>query len=296
MSPLLAGLGLALVASLLLNGSYLLQHAGASSAPTVTPLHPLRTVAGLLRSRWWLAGLVLGLLGWSLHVGGLSLAPLSLVQAFAAAGLAVAVPAAAWLLHERLTRKELGAVALMVVAIAALAVGAHGARVGAAVPTGALTAALAAAGIAAAALALRPGASPPALGAAAGILYGAGDAATKAATSAAHGGTAVGALLTPWPALVLVLSAGAFFAFQRGLQSGRAVPVVALMTVMTEATATAAGLVVFGDPLGSGGTIATLHVVAFVAIAVAAWRLAPSPALLGALAAPSAHARPTTAT
>jgi len=283
MSPLLAGLACALAASLLLNGSYLLQHVGAGAAPTVTPLHPLRTLAGLLRSRLWLAGLALGLSGWALHVCALSVAPLSLVQAFAAAGLALAVPLAAWLLRERLTRAELRAVAVMVVAIAALAVGARAAPDGP-VPALALAATVVVAALAAAALSLRTATTPPALGAAAGILYGAADAATKAATSAGHAGGLSAALLSPWPAAALLLSCGAFFCFQRGLQSGRAVPVVATMTVMTEATATGAGLVVFGDRLGATAAIAALHLAAFVAIAVAAWRLAPSQVLLGELA------------
>lgn len=280
MSPLVAGLGLALLASLLLNGSYLLQHVGAGSAPDVTPLHPLRTLAGLLRSRVWTAGLALGLTGWALHVGALASAPLSLVQAFAAGGLALAVPAAALLLHERLTRQELGAVALMVFALVALAFGAHGGALSRPVPSVALGACLAGAGLLAAALSARPGASPHALGAAAGILYGAADAATKAATLAAHRDGALAALLSPWPLVVVALSVGAFFCFQRGLQRGPAVPVVALMTVMTEATATVAGLTVFGDSLGAGDASAVLHAFAFVAIGVAAWRLAPSKALL----------------
>jgi hypothetical protein len=280
MSSLLAGLALALLASLLLNGSYLLQHAGAGGAPEVTPLHPLRSFAGLLCSPLWSCGLVVGLLGWAVHVGALANAPLSLVQAFGAGGLALAVPAATWLLHERLSPRELSAVALMVCALVALAVGAHAGPLGGAVPVAGLLACLGLAGAAAALLALRRAAGPQALGAAAGLLYGAADAATKAATAAGHAHGAAGALTTPWPLLVVVLSSGAFFCFQRGLQRGLAVPVVALMTVMTQASATAAGLAVFGDTLGRSAPAAALHALAFAAIGFAAWQLAPAQARL----------------
>jgi hypothetical protein len=95
MSALAVGLGLALLASLALNGSYLVQHAGSRGAPAVTALHPLATWRGLLASRVWTAGLVLGLAGWALHVGALAKAPLSLVQPFTVGGIALAVPVAA---------------------------------------------------------------------------------------------------------------------------------------------------------------------------------------------------------
>lgn len=278
MSPLLLGLALALLASLLLNGSYLLQHAGAGDAPEVTARHPLRTVAGLLRSPIWSAGLALGLLGWAVHVGALANAPLSLVQAFGAGGLALAVPAATWLLHERLSTRELASVTLMVCALVALAVGARDGTLGGPVPVAGLAVCLGLAGGAAALLALRRAASPHALGAAAGLLYGAADAATKAATAAGRAHGAAGVLTTPWPLLVVVLSTGAFFCFQRGLQRGPAVPVVALMTVLTQASATIAGLAVFGDTLGRSTPAAVLHALAFVAIGVAAWGLAPAQA------------------
>jgi drug/metabolite transporter (DMT)-like permease len=290
------GLGLALLASLALNGSYLLQHVGAQDAPEVTVRHPLRTVRGLLRSRLWLAGLVAGLSGWALHVGALANAPLSLVQAFAAGGLALVVPAGTRLLHERLSRTELLAVALMVAALALLALGAHGAHralgahgtlghhghAGPALPVLALTAALTLAALLAAGLALRRRAGAATLGAAAGILYGAGDAATKAVTVTAHHHGLAAALASPWTGAVALLSAGAFFCFQRGLQSGAAVPVIALMTAGTNAAAILCGLLVLGDPLGHGVAGAAGHLLAFAAIGAAAWLLAPSQARLTA--------------
>ncbi|UGS36130.1 hypothetical protein [Capillimicrobium parvum] len=275
-NALMIGLALALAAAVALNAGYLLQHAGARTAPPISARHPVTMIRGLLGSRAWLAGLALGLTGWALHVAALAHAPLSLVQAFAAGGLVLSIPAAAVLLRERLGRAELQGIAIMVGALLLLAVG-----VGPiAAPTlrpGALAAYLLAAAALAAALAAAPASDrrPHMLGLAGGVLYGAADAATKAATIV--GGHGVGALLlSPWPLVVLLASAGAFLCFQRGLQTGAAVPVVALMTAGTNVVAMAAGVFVFGDPLGAGPVAAGLHVLAFSLVALAAWRLAPA--------------------
>ena len=48
MSTLAVGLACALAASVALNGSFLLQHVGSASVEAITPLHPLRTMRGLL--------------------------------------------------------------------------------------------------------------------------------------------------------------------------------------------------------------------------------------------------------
>jgi len=280
MSALALGLALALLASLALNGSYLLQHVGSQDAPQVAVRHPLRTLRGLLGSRLWAAGLACGLLGWGLHVSALAHAPLSLVQAFAVGGLALAVPVAALVLREPLARGELAAIALMVAALALLALGAQGGSPHAHVPTAALLGCLGACALLAALLAR--GAAPPLLGAAGGVLYGAGDVATKAATLTAARHGIVAALVSPWPLAIVLLSCGAFFCFQRGLQSGAAVPVVALMTAATNAVATLGGLLVLGDRLGRTPALALPHALALVAIGLAAWRLAPSQARLTA--------------
>lgn len=263
MSSLVFGLGLAVLASVALNASYLLQHAGSRSAPDIDVRRPVVTARGLLRSRWWVAGLAAGLGGWALHVGALASAPLSLVQAFAAGGLALTVPVAARAFGERLAARERGAIGLMVASLALLGIGATGAGA-ATVPVTAMLIYLAVAAAAAGGLVLVAGGArrAVALGAVGGILYGAGDAATKALTLSAHG---VGGLLTsPWTLVVAAFSAGAFLCFQRGLQIGPAVPVIALMTAATNAVAVLGGLLVFGEPLGATPILAATHLAAFL--------------------------------
>jgi drug/metabolite transporter (DMT)-like permease len=280
MSSLTVGLGLALLASLALNGSFLAQHAGARDAPAVSPRHPLATLRGLLGSPIWIVGSALGLFGWMLHLGALANAPLSLVQPFAAGGLALAVPAAARFLGERLSRRERAAVAIMVLALVGLSVGATAGPAGASFGAPLMILYLMGAAALAALLAALPSGAhrPHALGAAAGVLYGAADTATKAVTATAHALSAVPA--NPWVLAVAVASVAAFFAFQRGLQIGQAIPVIALMTVTTNLVAIVGGLLVFGEPLGASRALAALHLAGFGLASLAAWLLAGAHARL----------------
>jgi hypothetical protein len=279
MAPtLVIGLALALVGSLALNGSYVAQHLGAVHAPAITLRRPLVSVSGLLRSKLWLAGGIAGISGWLLHVGALSRAPLSLVQAFSAGGLALVVPVAARLTGRPLSPAARRGTLVMAAALAALAVGARpviGAAAGGSWPVVAF--ALVVAAVIAALLTRRRG--PHALGAAAGALYGIGDIATKAATTAAHGGWLTSGV-APWVGMLAVTSVLAFFCFQRGLQLGTAVAVIALMTAVTNVVAILGGVIAFGEPIGASPAIIALHAAALIALVVAGWWLAPAQAAM----------------
>ena len=268
MSSLAFGLALAVAASLALNGSYVIQHVGSGSAPPIDPRRPVATFRGLLGSRVWLAGGVLGMAGWGAHVAALAHAPLSLVQAFVAGGLGLMAPVASRALGHSLSRVEWVGVALAVGALALLCVGLGTPGVHGSADPGRMLAYLAICAAAAGVLVLfvRSWRSQ-ALGLAGGLLYGAADVAIKAVTGAG--------LTSPWVLAAALTTAGAFFAFQRGLQSGRAVPVIVLMTVATTVVSVAGGFVVFGDPLGRTPGLAALHLAAFALVAVAATALAP---------------------
>ncbi|WP_157260656.1 DMT family transporter [Patulibacter minatonensis] len=268
MSPLLTGLLLAVVASVALNASYLMQHAGSSGAPEMDVRRPVATLTGLLRSRWWLAGAVLGVVGSLGHAAALYGAPLSLVQAFAAGGLVLTVPVAARVFGQRLGRREAWAVAALVVSLATLGIGATS-TAARGVPVGPLVVALTAAALVAAVLVVLADhrRRAVALGTAGGILYGAGDAATKALAVVAHHGV-LGVVASPWLLVYVAICGCGFACFQRGLQLGPVVPVVVTMTAATNAVAILTGIVAFGEPLGATPLLATLHAVAF---AVAGW-------------------------
>ena len=113
---LLFGFGLAMASSLALNAGYLLQHLGSGSAPAVDARAPIATVRGLLGSPLWALGMSTSLIGSVLHIGALAVAPLTLVEAFSAAGLALVVPASARVAGSPLHRAERVAVAVIVAA------------------------------------------------------------------------------------------------------------------------------------------------------------------------------------
>jgi hypothetical protein len=277
MSPIAIGATLAVAASVALNGGFLLQHVGASSAPAITAIHPLRTLRGLLSARTWVLGGALGMGGWALHIAALAHAPLSLVQAFVAGGLALTVPAARRWLRRPIERTDVAAVVAMAAALALLSGGVTAATghasVAALAPFGALVAAVA--GVLASAGLRR--ARPALLAAAGGVLYGAADVAIKQLTQL-HG--AGGVLLSPWLAFAAIATCGAFFAFQRSLQEGSAVAAIALMTAGTYLVSIAGGVVLLGDSLGRGVATTTLHAAALVVVIAAAYRLAGSQAEL----------------
>lgn len=280
MSHLLAGLLLALAGSLALNVSYVIQHVASVHAPPINLRRPLWTVRVLSSSRLWLGGGVLGITGWSLSIAALTQAPLSMVQAFAVAGIVLLVPIGVRVLGHRLTRRELAGVALVIVGLLAMTIGRgsvgnhshfHNAVLGAyllvSVGVGAL-------------LAVSRRGHPHALAAGGGALYGAADVAIKALTGLAADHGVIAALFSPWLIAVAGGSIGGFFCFQRALQSGRAVPVIALMTAACNLVSIIGGLTVFRDPLGHRAGAELIHVIAFALIVLAAWLLAPVQAAL----------------
>jgi hypothetical protein len=300
-APLLIGIALALLASVALNAGYLVQHLGSQHALDISIARPIATLRSLLASRLWLLGSVAGLVGWGLHVGALSQAPLSLVQAFSAGGLALAVPLGAWVTHTLLEGRERVAIVAMGCALALLGIGAGGAGL-ATVPARTLVAYLAVCLVASGGLSALPGGPrrPHLLGIAAGVLYGGADVATKAATTAGHAGGLAHGLLSPWVPAIVLASAGGFFCLQRGLQLGSVIAVIALMTAVTNVVAILGGLLVFSEPLGATARTSVLHAFALLLAGAAAWRLAFTQARLSAggvqvavtrSLSPCAHAR-----
>ena len=84
---MIAGLLLAVGCALAGSVAVLLKQRGAVAAPTVLARHPVRSAINLFRSKWWTIGWLVALGAWLLHVGALSLASLSTVQAVISGGL-----------------------------------------------------------------------------------------------------------------------------------------------------------------------------------------------------------------
>ena len=254
-----AGLVLAALSAVAINGGYALQHREAAALPPLSLRRPVRSLLSLFRTPWWLAGFLTGIGGWVLYVVALKLAPLSLVQACAAGGVGVLAVGLG-----RLARTEhVGvAAAFAGLALLGLSLGAH--------PAGgrghwtAVAAWMGASVVLAGGVArLLP--SGAGLGTAAGILYAAGDVGTKAAV----GG---GARLAFVPAL-LACHGLAFVALQLGFQRGTALATAGVATLLTNALPIVAGAALFHEGLPDGA-LGALRVLAFVAVVAGAAGLA----------------------
>jgi enterochelin esterase-like enzyme len=252
--PLLIGaLLFALLSAAMINVGFVLQHRGLGRLRGRGPIR----VTSVLSSRSWLAGQALGWVGFVTQIVAVAVAPLSMVQAFAAGGLAISVPLAARIFGHRVTRRQLLAVLGIALALSSLPLGfdgAHG-RLHSGVLIGV---ALVALGVAAA-LALPARAAPRAI--AAGIFYGVADAAIKADAIGlkAHG---PGALLSGWTVLAVVATFGGFLSFQAALRDDHAVNAISLMNALAALAALSLGVLAFGESLGTSPAATVFHLLA----------------------------------
>lgn len=269
------GIVLALLCALTTNIAFLCKHRGAVEAPAVTARHPLRSLGGLFRSRWWAIGYAIGFGAWLLHVGALAVAPLSLVQAVIAGGLVlVALPAERWFgfsLGRRewagLTLSALGLAFLMTTATSEHASGSgYSTSAMIAFEGGAL-------GIGIALLFSHHAERArnrlgTILAVAAGLLVGVSDVAIKALVDVVPANPA--AIFSPWTVTAIIASVAALYALARALQTGGAIQVIALSSVAANLAAISGGILVFGDPIGNDPLAIIAKGVAFAAVILAA--------------------------
>jgi len=252
----LAGLGLALGSAALINLGFLLQHRGLTRVvgPTATAVALLR---GSLRRPEWIAGQALGLLGFAGQIAAVALAPLALVQAFSAGGLALSLPLATRLLGHRLRRSQTVAIVAIAGALACLPLGLPAFHEHLHTVTLALILGVMGTG---ATLTLRTRV-PALMAVAAGLFYGITDAVIKAIT-VLWGPYGAQALLTAWLPVALLATVAGFVSFQAALRTGDGVDAVVLMTALASVSALACGLVALGEPYGTGPLTAVVHLVA----------------------------------
>jgi hypothetical protein len=254
------GLALSLASAAALSWGFVIQHGAAGSLPPLTLRRPIWSLGRLFGARRWVFGFVLGLAGWGVYVGALALAPLALVQAVSAGGIALIAA-----LSGRLSDLERAAVGLAVAGLVLLALS----LVGAQAPTGhgseAAVAVWVSLSLVAAAVAAGPAArflvGGAGLGVAAGVLYAAGDVATKAALP---GGARLG-----FVPVLLACHGLAFAALQLGFQRGGALATAGMASLWTNALPIVAGTLLFSEALPSGLRGAT-RAVAFACVVIAA--------------------------
>jgi hypothetical protein len=275
------GLILALGCAAFSGVALLCKHRGAVAAPDVAMRSPLRSAAALFRSRWWAIGFGLATLAWALHVAALSMAPLSLVQAVIAGGLALlAIPARRWFGIAVGTRDLVG-LGLCAAGLGFLAFTAGHARESGAFTGSTMLAfeggTLALVGVLLFASAHRRLVSRGwmLLAVAAGTSIGVSDVAIKALAVTVPGSPL--AILSPWTALAIVGGIGGFLALARGLQLGEPVAVMVAFSASATLAAITGGILVFGDPLGSDALDVIARSLAFVAVIAAAALLPLAP-------------------
>jgi drug/metabolite transporter (DMT)-like permease len=295
---LFLGLVLAGLSALVTQVGFLLRHRGAVAAPEVEMRHPLRSAVALFRSKWWTIGYALAVVAYLLHVGALTLAAMSLVQAVLAGGLVVLAVVAERFFGFELERRQWAGLVLTAAGLAMLAITGE-ARSGQETADYSVAAmlvfeaALAAVGVALIVSCTRGRSKSHhgvLLGLAAGLLFTGTHVAVKAVSGKIDAGITE-ILLSPYLYVAIAGGVVAFFASARSLQIGPAVPVIAVTAIAGNASAIPAGIVVFGDPLGSDALTVVVRVVAFLLV-VAAAALIPAPTRAAGEPEPEPEAQP----
>jgi len=275
------GLILALASAAATNIAFLFKHRGAVLAEPIRVRHPLRSAAALFRSKWFAVGWVVAIVAWGLHVGALSLAPLSIVQAVLSGGLVFLAVFAERFFGFQLGRRQWVGVTITAAGLAVVGLTGGGATDPPRSSLGALIAfegAICAIGAALVRVASRrhlvPRAEGLLLGAAAGALWGVSDVALKYLTQEPPGPLL--GLLSPWTLTALIAGVIAFYASARSLQIGHGVEVIAITSVAANFAAIVGGIIVFGDPVGSGPIEIGTRVLAFCLV-IAGAALMPAP-------------------
>lgn len=286
-SPLVGvGLLCALLSALGTNLSFLFKHRGAMAAPDVDMRHPLRSAAGLFRSRWFSIGWGVAAVAFALHVAALSLAPISIGQAVLAGGLVFLAVLAERFFGFELGRRQWIGIALVAVSLTLLTLtgggGGGGARSGYAyrgmIAFEAIAVSLSLFLVFSYGIERLRAERGVVLGIAAGLLFGASDVAVKAFSGDLGDGPA--GVLSPWAVLILAAAIGSFFASARSLQLGDGVAVIAVTSVAANLSTIVAGLAVFGDQMGADALEVGVRVGAFALILVGA-ALIPAPVRAG---------------
>jgi hypothetical protein len=260
---------LALASTTLTNIAYLREHDAAAALPVLSMRRPLHSLRLLVSDRSWMLGFAMETTGFLLYAAALALASLALVQTIGAGGIGVLAYLSARLSGRQLGRRELSGVILSVLGLIALAVSlAGGSGKGGTGSTAAILLWIGASG-ALALLVLLLGRRLLGFAVSAafagGIFFSIGDISTKVAT---QGGVRVLFVLT----LLVGYTAGTVL-LQLGYQSGGALTVAGLATLLTNALPIAAGTVVLEEPVPPGA-FGAVRVLAFAAVTAGAFLLA----------------------
>jgi hypothetical protein len=114
------------------------------------------------------------------------------------------------------------------------------------------------------------------LAAAAGLQWGASDVAIQAASGGFADDGLIATFFGPLTVVITVLSLIGLVVSARSLQTGEAVPVIAVTSAAANLCTIASGLIVFGEPLPDGSLAVTVRILAF-GLVIGAAALTPGP-------------------
>jgi hypothetical protein len=250
------------VSAIAVNWAYTKEHDAVGALPPLSPRQPLLAARTLGQTRPWLVAFGAETVGWLMYVAALHLAPLALVQAVGAAGIAVLAMLEAQGHPSRLPRHEQLAVALAIAGLVLLGLSLPSHQPGDHAPHVAEAALWlgATAGVAAALSVMRVRFSYAAtLGFAAGLLFAGGDISAKLVS---FGGAW---FLTVIP-LIAYYGLGSI-QLQAAFQHGDAVTAAGVATMTTNAVPIAAGIVLLDEQLPSGAS-RVLRIAAFALLVI----------------------------
>jgi drug/metabolite transporter (DMT)-like permease len=277
------GIFLALICAVASNLAFFFKHRGACEACAVDIKHPFRTAKSLWSSKWFALGMLIGAAAWIVHVAAIALAPLSVVQAVLAGGVALLAVMAEKLFGLQVGPRQWWGLALTACGLILLGVTlpqSDGSHSSFSLPAMiAFEAGLFAVGtllIMGKRLGGKDEHHGVMLAAASGILFGVCNVGVKALTGIVGDHGVIGVLLSPWLLIAIAGSVTAFYASARSLQDGDAVPVIAITGTAANISCIAGGIIVFGDPMPSDALGIAIQATAFVMVIVAS-ALMPAP-------------------
>lgn len=276
---MILGLILAVGSAFGTNVGFLFKQRGAVLAQPIRLRHPVRSAADLFRSKWFVVGWIVSFVAWALHVEALSLASLSTVQAVLSGGLVFLAVAGERFFGFRLGRRQwigvtITAVGLVVIGLTTKTERAQHSSLAALI---AVEGAIMALGAGLVRISTRRDVAERSegllLATAAGVLFGVSDVAIKYLT---HASGPLFGLLSPWTLTAVVSFVISFYASARSLQIGPAIEVIAITSVAANLSAILGGVLVFGEPIGSGVLGISARLFAFLLV-IAGAALVPAP-------------------
>ena len=257
-----------MLSALAVNWAYTREHDAAVALPPLHARHPLSSARMLLRDRAWALAFAAEAAGWLVYIAALRLAPLALVQAVCAAGIAVLAFVAAGGQPRRLARHEQLAVLVALLGLGLLALSLVDSHPSSRTPSPVLALVWVAAtfGCGFALTAARGRIRLVALlGLAAGLLMAAGDISVKLAV---HGS---------WWLLAVIPLVGGYalgsVVLQSAFQHGNALTAAGISTMATNAVPIAAGVLLLRESVPHG-VRGAFQIAAFVSLVASATLLA----------------------